>query len=69
MSGTSMACPFVTGIAAVLMEKYILSGTDSYLYGEKMKEFLIKNARKLLGQNKVPDEIYGYGGVYVPRRQ
>lgn len=45
-TGTSMATPFVTGGAALLMEWGIVRGNDAYLYGEKMKAYLIRGARR-----------------------
>ena len=41
-TGTSMATPFVTGSAALLMQWGIVNGNDAYLYGEKMKAYLIR---------------------------
>lgn len=60
-SGTSMACPFVTGSAALLMQYGIVNGQDLYLYGEKIKAYLIRGARKLPGQAEVPDTSVGWG--------
>lgn len=45
-TGTSMATPFVTGGAALLTEWGIVRGNDAYLYGEKMKAYLIRGARR-----------------------
>ena len=47
-TGTSFAAPFVTGAAALLMEG-IIRGNDPYLYGEKVKAYLIRGARQLPG--------------------
>lgn len=49
-TGTSLAAPFVTGAAALLMEWGIVRGQDPYLYGEKVKAYLRRGARRLSGE-------------------
>ena len=41
VTGTSFAAPLVTGTAALLMEWGIVRGNDRYLYGEKVKAYLL----------------------------
>lgn len=60
VSGTSYATPFVTGSAALLMEWGIVRGNDAFLYGEKLKVYLIKGAEPLAGA-AVPDTQTGWG--------
>lgn len=60
VSGTSYATPFVTGSAALLMEWGIVRGNDAFLYGEKLKAYLIKGAEPLAGA-VVPDTQTGWG--------
>lgn len=60
-SGTSMATPFVTGAAALLMQYGIVQGRDPYLYGEKVKAFLIRGARQLLALSEYPNALLGWG--------
>lgn len=60
-SGTSMATPFVTGSAALLMQWGIVEGNDVYLYGEKVKAYLIKGAKPLVAFGEYPNEQIGHG--------
>lgn len=60
VSGTSYATPFVTGSAALLMEWGIVRGNDAFLYGEKLKAYLIKGAEPLAGA-AAPDTQTGWG--------
>ena len=60
VSGTSYATPFVTGSAALLMEWGIVRGNDAFLYGEKLKAYLIKGAEPLAGA-AVTDTQTGWG--------
>lgn len=65
VSGTSFATPFVTGSAALLMEWGIIKGNDPYLYGEKVKAYLRRGARKLPGFDVYPNPQVGYGALCV----
>ncbi|MDE6313742.1 MAG: S8 family serine peptidase [Lachnospiraceae bacterium] len=60
-SGTSMATPFVTGSAALLMEWGIVRNNDPFLYGEKVKAYLERGARPLPGLEVYPNEFVGWG--------
>lgn len=64
-TGTSMATPFVTGSAALLMQWGIVTGRDPYLYGEKVKAYLIRGARVLPGINEYPNPQLGWGALCV----
>lgn len=64
-SGTSFAAPFVTGAAALLLQYGIVDGNDPYLYGEKLRASLIRGARRLPFQEKVPSALVGYGALCV----
>ena len=64
-SGTSFATPFVTGGAALLMEWGIVNGNDPYLYGEKVRAYLIRGARKLPGLFEWPNNQAGWGALCV----
>lgn len=65
VTGTSFAAPFVTGSAALLMQWGIVDGNDPFLYGEKVKAYLIRGARHLPGYAEWPNEKLGYGALCV----
>ncbi len=64
VTGTSFATPFVTGGAALLMEWGIVDGNDAFLYGEKVKAYLIRGAKPLLGESR-PSDRGGWGLLCV----
>ena len=65
VTGTSFATPFVTGSAALLMEWGIVRGNDPFLYGNKVKAYLRRGARRLAGFSAVPNYRVGYGALCV----
>ncbi len=65
VTGTSFATPFVTGAAALLMQWGIVEGNDLFLYGEKVKAYLIRGARPLPGFGEYPNNQVGWGTLCV----
>ncbi len=65
VTGTSFATPFVTGVAALLMEWGIVKGNDPFLYGEKVKAYLRRGAKPLRGETEYPNSRVGYGALCV----
>ena len=61
-TGTSMAAPFVTGATTLMMEWGIVRGNDRFLYGQRVKAFLKKGAKKY-GAIPVPNSLWGYGAL------
>lgn len=64
-SGTSMATPFVTGSAALLMQWGMIEGNDSFLYGEKLKAYLINGTRTFSGITTYPNPQVGWGSLCI----
>lgn len=67
VSGTSFATPFVAGAAALLMEWGIVRGNDPYLYGEKIKAYLINGAQAIPGEEQLPNDKSGWGALCLGR--
>ncbi|MBR2735655.1 MAG: S8 family serine peptidase [Clostridia bacterium] len=63
-SGTSMAAPFVSGSAALLMQWGIVQGRDPFLYGERLKAYLKKGSRRN-GRTNYPNNSLGYGTLCI----
>ena len=59
-SGTSMAAPFVTGSAALMMQWGIVQNNDPFLYGERIKAYLKAGARRI-SSISFPNNRWGYG--------
>lgn len=65
-TGTSMATPFVTGSAALMMQWGIINGNDPYLYGEKVRAYLQRAAkRNIKGFEEWPNPVLGWGTLCV----
>lgn len=62
-TGTSMATPFVSGSAALMMEWGIVRGNDPYFYGEKIKAFFIAGAKALPAYQQLPNPETGWGAL------
>lgn len=60
-TGTSMAAPYVTGLAARKMQRGIVQGEDLYLYGEKIKAQFHREARPLDVRREYPNPELGWG--------
>ena len=65
VTGTSFSTPVVSGSVALMMEWGIVQGNDPYLYGEKVKAYLMRGAKPLPGFSKYPDSQIGWGALCV----
>ncbi len=59
-TGTSLAAPFVSGAAALMMEWGVVRGNDLFLYGQRVKAFLCKGAARS-PLSAYPNAQWGYG--------
>ena len=62
-TGTSMATPQVSGICALIMQWGIVKGNDPYMFGQRLKYYLIKGAKRRRIDVTYPNPLWGYGEV------
>lgn len=67
VTGTSAAAAFVCGAYAILMAYGILKQGDSFLYGERLKAYLVKNTKRLPQYAPYPNRQWGYGILCVEK--
>ncbi|SHH95970.1 S8 family peptidase [Clostridium grantii] len=65
LSGTSMAAPHVAGGVALLVEWGIVKGNDAFMYGDRLKYYLLKGAARNRKDVKYPGPLWGYGELCV----
>lgn len=61
-TGTSIATPFVTGAAALMLEWGNVRDNDPFLYGERVKAFLCRSATRSFPRT-YPNAEWGYGAL------
>lgn len=62
-TGTSFATPYISARAAVLMDWGVVQGNDPFLYGEKLKAYIIREAQPLPVLREYPNPEVGWGAV------
>lgn len=60
-SGTSMAAPYASGLAALMMEDGIVNGNDPFLFGSKIIAYMHREALPLPGFSSYPNPVTGWG--------
>lgn len=58
-----MATPHVSGICALIMEWGIVKGNDPYLFGSRVKYFLVTGSKRQRRDVSYPNQSWGYGEV------
>ena len=60
-TGTSVAAPQVAGVCALMVEWGIVNNNDSYLFGERLKYYILMGATRDKKKTIYPSKTYGYG--------
>ncbi|MGL5575010.1 MAG: S8 family serine peptidase, partial [Sarcina sp.] len=60
-TGTSVAAPQVAGVCALMIEWGIVKNNDSYLFGERLKYYILMGATRDKKGTNYPSRTYGYG--------
>ena len=62
-SGTSMAAPYASGLASLMMEEGIVKGNDPFLFGSKIIAYMHRQALPLPGYTTYPNPVTGWGRI------
>lgn len=65
LTGTSMAAPHGAGACAIMMQWGIIKANDPFMYGDRLKYFLLKGAKRGRPDVVYPSAIWGYGTLCV----
>lgn len=60
-TGTSVAAPQVAGVCALMIEWGIVKNNDPYLFGERLKYYILAGATRDKKGSIYPSKTYGYG--------
>lgn len=66
-TGTSVAAPQVAGVCALMIEWGIVKNNDSYLFGERLKYYILSGAARDKKETIYPSKTYGYGYLCAGR--
>lgn len=61
VSGTSAAAAFVAGAYAIVLQYSIVLLGEQYIYGESLKLYMLRNAKRLPVHAPYPNNQWGYG--------